>query len=169
MLHQNILVKSKPPESWWVKLGDFGLTKRAGDGGTVSSGARGTLDYMAPELHGFIKSAKNSRSRDDKASDIWSLGVIVCRLVAKNLPFEDVADMACFVATPTSYLSGYFEACDIDIDISGKDFIQAMMMPEPKERLDAGDALLHAWLENHRILETDLSNTALGRYGTSTL
>jgi len=41
-----VLIKAKPPENWWVKIGDFG-----------SSTLKGTLGFMPPELHGFVDQA----------------------------------------------------------------------------------------------------------------
>jgi serine/threonine protein kinase len=36
-----------------VKIGDFGISKRADDG-LAASTLKGTLGFLAPELHGFI-------------------------------------------------------------------------------------------------------------------
>ena len=55
----NILAKSTPPEHWWVKIGDFGLSKRAEEELAVSSTLKGTLGFLAPELHGLLKLATN--------------------------------------------------------------------------------------------------------------
>jgi serine/threonine protein kinase len=46
--------KIKASRDWWVKIGDFGISKRADDGLAASSTLRGTLGFLAPELHGFI-------------------------------------------------------------------------------------------------------------------
>src|SRR5262245_57726370 len=50
--YQNILIKSKPPNSWWVKICDLGLSKRMEDiaGSTT---VRGTPGFMPPESLGF--------------------------------------------------------------------------------------------------------------------
>jgi non-specific serine/threonine protein kinase len=65
---------------------DFGLAKRlpSRDGSTesftnVHHGPVGTLSYMAPEVLRGIKA--------DVRSDIWSLGVLLYRLVSGELPF----------------------------------------------------------------------------------
>uniref|UniRef100_A0A8H7TWK9 Protein kinase domain-containing protein n=1 Tax=Bionectria ochroleuca TaxID=29856 RepID=A0A8H7TWK9_BIOOC len=51
---QNILIQQCPkpnaPASWWVKLADFGISKRTDSMFTVAGRAVGTLQYMAPEL-----------------------------------------------------------------------------------------------------------------------
>ncbi|KAG5757504.1 hypothetical protein H9Q72_014355 [Fusarium xylarioides] len=54
---QNILVYKSPqdfaPSSWWVKLADFGISKKLGAETTGTTLAPGTPLYMAPELLQF--------------------------------------------------------------------------------------------------------------------
>ncbi|KAF2823760.1 kinase-like protein, partial [Ophiobolus disseminans] len=45
----NVLIKRKPPEAWWVKLCDLGLSRRSSDA-SGSTTVRFTPDFMAPEL-----------------------------------------------------------------------------------------------------------------------
>src|SRR5690606_18449392 len=72
---QNILIKSQPPVgSWWVKLSDFGISKRLGAHFEQNSTVQGTRFYMAPELFG-VQSGGSIRI-NHKAADIWSLGEI---------------------------------------------------------------------------------------------
>src|ERR1700712_6036468 len=47
---QNILVKSIPPEPWWVKITDFGISKRIEESLGAPSTMKGTLQFIAPEL-----------------------------------------------------------------------------------------------------------------------
>lgn len=49
---QNILVVHGPPE-WWVKLADFGLSKRLTEL-TAYRTKGGTLSYMAPEILDYL-------------------------------------------------------------------------------------------------------------------
>lgn len=49
---QNILIKSRPPAEWWVKLCDLGLSKRAEDSASATV-MRGTPGFMAPEKLGL--------------------------------------------------------------------------------------------------------------------
>jgi serine/threonine protein kinase len=127
-------------------LGDFGLSKRAGDDETLSQGAKGTLDFMAPELLGFVASRTSKRPRDDRAADIWSLGVLVFLLVVGKLPFKDVAALSRFVQSQTGLRE--------ELSISAvRVFIQTLMAVEPENRPTAQEALEQAWLERLRALE----------------
>lgn len=79
----NIFVVKKANGETAAKIIDFGISKKLGD--TSESTGLGNLvgspSYMAPEQ------IKASRDVDHRA-DIWSLGVILFRLVLGRLPFE---------------------------------------------------------------------------------
>ncbi|KAJ5186705.1 Tetratricopeptide-like helical [Penicillium cf. viridicatum] len=52
----NILIKSYPPHKWWIKLADFGITKRIEEShGQPTTTLQGTPEYFAPEIWGFVK------------------------------------------------------------------------------------------------------------------
>jgi serine/threonine protein kinase len=73
----NIMVKNIDGKKAIYKLGDFGVAKVLGDGGTMTMS--GTFDYMAPEL---------LRGEGDKRVDIYSLGIVMYELLnANRLPF----------------------------------------------------------------------------------
>jgi len=57
----NILLKSCPPNDWWVKIADFGISKRIEDGLGVTNTLQGTPGYIAPELYGFAENAVRMR------------------------------------------------------------------------------------------------------------
>ncbi|MEE8106534.1 MAG: protein kinase [Planctomycetota bacterium] len=66
-----------------AKLADFGLARLMGDGNLSTSSAAlpmGTPEYMAPE----IVMGGSARRR----SDIWSVGVLLYRMLAGRMPFE---------------------------------------------------------------------------------
>ncbi len=61
---------------------DFGLAHVREFGGDAGEGALGTFRYMSPEQSGII------RRTVDERSDLYSLGVLLYRLIAGRLPFE---------------------------------------------------------------------------------
>jgi len=84
---KSIIHRDIKPENIFVsdfgdfKVGDFGIAKELGK--TISSlSAKGTPDYMAPEI-GFSE-------KYDSTVDIYSLGLVLYRLMNNNrLPFVD--------------------------------------------------------------------------------
>ncbi|KAI9772854.1 MAG: hypothetical protein M1840_008736 [Geoglossum simile] len=136
----NILVQSKGPD-WWVKIGDFGISKRAEDGVTAFRTYGGTPGFMAPEIvahHGFAP-----RKEYTVAVDIWSLGVVAFYALTGNLPFstesleEYVRGASRF---PVKMLSTH------KISEEGRNFLYKLMAPIPEDRLTARGAISHIWI-----------------------
>lgn len=69
-----------------VKLVDFGLSRILGEisqSGTADRGPQGTPLFMAPEVMGG--------ERPSPASDVWSFGVILYRMLTGRMPFPAVS------------------------------------------------------------------------------
>ncbi|ERF69764.1 hypothetical protein EPUS_07590 [Endocarpon pusillum Z07020] len=146
----NILIKSTPPEQWWVKIGDFGISKRAEDGVAVSSTLKGTLGFMAPELHGFAEVGSNPTSYNAQRADIWSVGEIAFRMLTKEPTFRNMAALFTYVHKPQTFPSALLDAHNVSP--LGTEFIKSTMMPAPEMRPTAQEALLHKWIEFYRSL-----------------
>ncbi|CEJ58057.1 Putative WD40 repeat [Penicillium brasilianum] len=88
----NILIKSHPPNEWWIKLADFGLTKRIDEAyGQSTRAFQGTPRYCAPELWGYI--ARGSAY----ATDIWVLGEIVSEILTKKPTFTNPGQLSTYI------------------------------------------------------------------------
>jgi len=74
----NILCKDKT--SLNIRVADFGISKVLEPNEKYMKSSLGTLEYLAPEvLKGYLY---------DKRVDYWSIGVIMYRLLAGELPFQ---------------------------------------------------------------------------------
>ncbi len=65
-----------------AKLADFGLAKVKQETSSQSTIAKGTVLWMAPEL--FKRKAEVTA-----AADIWSMGMVLWELAAREIPFKD--------------------------------------------------------------------------------
>src|SRR5690606_35696710 len=72
-----------------IKLLDFGIAALAGESSGGSSAA-GTLPYMSPEQAGGEKT--------DARTDVWSLGVVMYRMLSGSLPFDEGTPAATLAA-----------------------------------------------------------------------
>ncbi|ORY77690.1 kinase-like domain-containing protein, partial [Protomyces lactucae-debilis] len=136
---ENILLTTDNPPV--AKLTDFGLAKMV-EPGTFLKTFCGTLTYVAPEvisLHGRIEGAYSS------AVDMWSLGCVTFIMVAGSMPFvaEGQEEMMRVIQT------GQFDEEKLDeVEISGPglDFIESLLVVEPRHRMQGERALQHAWI-----------------------
>lgn len=142
-------MQSRPPDGeWWVKISDFGISKRFRDSQGVSSTVKGTPAFMAPELHGF--KARNSHSDPPcpNSVDIWALGEITHQLLTRRQAFEKIA-------TLYSYIQGN-QQFPVDrlltqsISRNAISLISNMMQAVPVIRYTAELALQSEWFAHLR-------------------
>ena len=140
---QNIFVVEMPPEwsRWRVKLGDFGISKRAFNGETSLRTDIGTPLFQAPEVSGFIDEEETSVY--SHAVDLWSLGCMVYTLIASKSPFSSPLEV-------NKYCHGRFplprEPLSPALQEVGIDFVHKLLVPQPTGRLSAMEALKHPWI-----------------------
>ena len=143
---QNIFVVKDNPYIW-VKIGDFGITKRVPDDGTSLRTQIGSSGYMAPEVLGYHD---EESSKYTNAVDLWSLGCICHRLLTMQPPFEKPAKMIqyCYGGTklPIEALRR-----DNDEDVA---FVKMLLMVNPSERYTAERALQSTWFDSLRSQES---------------
>ncbi|KAI9687134.1 MAG: hypothetical protein M1822_002545 [Bathelium mastoideum] len=139
----NILIKSRPPEEkWWVKLADFGISKRAEDGNGPST-IKGTRGFMAPELQGFGDTSQGDGLIDFQAADMWALGEVTFQMLHGEYAFPNQRAFA-------SYSTGN-DICPSAKLIpsageSAANFVARLMVVAPQIRITAFDALNHSWM-----------------------
>lgn len=85
---KNILIQQHPTsegsEVWWIKLADFGISKRVDTTVTGETQVIGTLEYMAPEH--FDRKNGNS-DVDYRKADMWAIGAMAFHILTKSRGF----------------------------------------------------------------------------------
>jgi serine/threonine protein kinase len=153
---QNILVNSKPPEHWWVKIGDFGISKRIKD--TIGpSVIGGTTAFMAPELHGFIHPSQNIDPYAELAfaADIWALGEITYQLIARSPTFTNVGMLSRYVQNDLAFPLKELE--NRGVTCMAQYFVLSIMNPSPMGRPMVRQVCCHPWILLHDRPHYDIS------------
>ena len=154
---QNIFVVSASP-NWWVKIGDFGISKRLREGETGTS--VGTPLYVAPEVQGYLPSQRradvDSESESEEqtyktsvAVDMWSLGCVLYQIPTKTLPFSS-KELVRYCRKKRPFPEEELRARNVSQ--AGSDFIHKLLLAQPSERLTAKAALQERWIttaDNH--------------------
>ncbi|KAJ5827147.1 hypothetical protein N7447_003910 [Penicillium robsamsonii] len=143
---KNIFVLSTGP-NWWVKIGDFGLSKRVMEGFTGIQTFNSMPAFTAPEVYKQLwgPSSESATLGPDYCPkiDIWGLGVITYYLLTGKFPFSGKSDML-------EYYRGNsilpFDSSHSPVSPEATSFLARMMAANPADRPTARDALDHAWL-----------------------
>ncbi|KAH9897216.1 kinase-like domain-containing protein [Xylariomycetidae sp. FL2044] len=144
----NILIKAQPPasRSWWVKISDFGISKRLQTTDSMTT-IVGTLDFMAPEI--MACEPGSQRLIDYPAADMWSLGEMVFRMLTGDAVFRNLQERFVYLAQPLKFPSS--KVVDHGASDEAPLFISALMKPTPESRLQSCQALDHKWLVSSKI------------------
>jgi len=133
-----------------IKISDFGFSKDAG----VQSGPKtkiGTPFYVAPEIIDLEDTNENHENPvryDGCKADCWSCGILLYFMATGNQPFWD--SNKTFVKNrdwnelTRRIRQGSFPDSP-HLSDNCKDLIQKLLTVDPKERISAGEALLHPW------------------------
>jgi serine/threonine protein kinase len=139
----NIFVLEKPPASrWWVKIGDFGISKRVRSDETALRTSLGTSVYQAPEVRGLFET-NGPTSMYDNVVDIWSLGCVIYKIATQTELFPKSLDVIKFCENKQSFSEQPLLA---RLDMEGVQFVKSLVVPNPRERLSAERALEASWL-----------------------
>ncbi|KAL1862615.1 hypothetical protein Daus18300_008412 [Diaporthe australafricana] len=140
---QNILIKSHSPDDWWIKLSDFGLSKRTEvSSGTI--GIQGTPSFMAPELWGYIANDQLSRTAMAYPADMWSLGEIAFQLATGRPTFPRPAMLVKYTLGQCGF--PVFQLQKAAVSQAMVDFITGTMLANYTQRPTAETASTHPWL-----------------------
>eukprot|EP00808_Paulinella_micropora_P012819 g4647.t1 len=138
---ENILVSGRDPTD--IKLADFGTAGRIGPGREQLHTKCGSLSYVAPEV---LKQQPYGCE-----VDIWSLGVIIYRMLSDSLPFSDpnaAVKLRKVVNGQYSFPSDKWDR--IDPGGTGPiDLIKRCLEVDPAVRITASEILKHPWVSQH--------------------
>ncbi len=142
----NILVVLPGPV-WWVKLADFGISKHVLETSTTSHSGFATLGFVAPEVLRIFPPNSRRRRRLPTPSplDIWSVGEIVFRLLAKQPVFDGMGELSLYVRGDLAFPAAVLLHLGLGDEASS--FVQACMMADPSRRPTARDLAGNAWLD----------------------
>ncbi|XP_011496234.1 PREDICTED: death-associated protein kinase 1-like [Ceratosolen solmsi marchali] len=132
---ENILLSSSPPMPN-VKLIDLGLSHRLIPG-SEHRALFGTPEFVAPEIVNYEPLSLGT--------DLWAVGVLTYILLSGASPFlgEDKQETYANVAAcQYQFDEKYFS----NVSKYAKDFIQSLLVKDPKKRGTAESCLTHAWI-----------------------
>ena len=130
---------------WWVKIADFGISKRATEGLTALRTVTGTPAFAAPEVLGFVQSSDLPYDSYTNAVDIWSLGVITFLILTGETLFKDQRRLGQYVSGRSEFPSDVLLLNKVSEQ--GCDFIRSSMAPRSEDRPSAEDCSQHPWLK----------------------
>lgn len=132
------MVVDKSPD-WFVKIADFGISRRRHQDTSTLTMQRGTLGFVAPEVIGA-----GSEKPYTCSVDMWSLGAMAYRILTSTIAFQNMEDLFKYVQGmlefPTDPLT------TLGVSERGQDFIIKLMQSSPSARLSAMTAASHPWI-----------------------
>ncbi|KAK3112368.1 hypothetical protein LTR53_011433 [Teratosphaeriaceae sp. CCFEE 6253] len=135
---QNILVSCLGPQ-WWVKLADFGISKRA-EGADALRTQIFTPAFAAPEVV-FVDMDAESDAYTS-AVDLWSAGVIALTLLTGDGIFNDRRALRNYCKGDATQVSNTLRRASE----GAAGLVRNLLTPDPAARPTSREALKHRWL-----------------------
>ncbi|KAF3021955.1 hypothetical protein E8E14_009683 [Neopestalotiopsis sp. 37M] len=144
----NILVLHPSPD-WWIKIGDFGISKRVEEGLTSLRTMVGTRGYLAPEVIGLFPITDDPAEQIAEESytsaiDIWALGEICFKLIANRPAFLTPRELFNYVARGQDFPCAPLQ--DFKASYDCITFINLTMAASAANRPSAAEGLKSSWM-----------------------
>ncbi|UKZ73157.1 hypothetical protein TrVFT333_000798 [Trichoderma virens FT-333] len=140
----NTMVVTAGPD-WFVKIADFGISKRRQPGVTsLRTKQLGTMGFAAPELLNLFQETVTSSYT--WSVDIWSLGAMAYLMLTHTLPFRSFGDLYEYAHKESSFPTHSLSKCNVSEE--GHNFITKLMSPKSQDRPAAHVAMGHGWLSS---------------------
>ncbi|KAK0512891.1 hypothetical protein JMJ35_004908 [Cladonia borealis] len=130
---QNIFVVQTSPR-YWVKLGDFGISKRVSNLSTYLRTEVGTRAFSAPET---TPDDYEETFQYTNAVDMWSLGCVIYNVLAHSLPYKNARAKS--FPFPSQPLKDR-------VNDQGINLLECLLRVDPSTRWTAQKAVTHPWL-----------------------
>lgn len=141
-------------KDWKLKLTDYSLAQEMPDNNEETGESSTSRSPQRPRLHHDHEPCLHTTAPQvlhggphSKKGDMWSVGVILFRLLSGNRPFGDNAAVVhtCMRDGPTL---AFRQPIWRGISPQAKDLIQRLLVVEPRDRLSAQQALKHGWFSS---------------------
>ncbi|KAL9114967.1 MAG: hypothetical protein Q9227_001210 [Pyrenula ochraceoflavens] len=137
----NILIQ-RPAPSWWVKIGDFGISRRIEEEILENRWTgEGTIGYKAPEIRFAEKTPHTNKV------DLWSLGCVVFKTLTGEVPFPDKRALDEFCHNPSTFHETLSRLKPVSV--LARQFLMSLVDAEPAARLSAEVAMTAPWILTH--------------------
>ena len=129
----------------WVKLGDFGVSKRVLAQATTTFHTQvATPVYSAPEVLGLDSNSETSEYTN--SVDIWSLGCVIYELFVGKKLFVSEGQVSRYYFGKWPFPEDTLKRLSPPTDDLGISLLKSMLIIQPEDRPTAADALNHGWL-----------------------
>nr|GLL39036.1 mitogen-activated protein kinase kinase kinase NPK1-like isoform X1 [Ipomoea trifida] len=118
-----------------IRIADFGLAKRCGEGESFGWDLRGTPMYMSPEMV--------AGGEQGPAADIWALGCAVAEMVT-GAPAWNCSNLAALLMRIG--VGGEVPEIPGELSSDGKDFLGKCFLKDPRKRWTAEMLLNHPFV-----------------------
>lgn len=142
---------------WWIKIADFGISKRRHELTSLQTLQRGTFGFAAPEAVGF--SSDERGAAHVTALDMWSLGAVAFRIMTNTGAFPNFIELAEYCSEKRKFPADRLKACGISD--AGQDFVTRLMLLKPEKRPLADQARQHQWIQTRKVPEADVSRAGM--------